>query len=237
MKVLSVLPGLDPLGGGLQSGAFGLLLAGQRAGVRNVVAVPERAGNRRRTRALIEPLRSAGVEVRTFAPVAGPAELVDRWNVSPSQAGWIARRARDHDAVHVHGIWGVAFLAALASARASATPCVVSAHESLTAHDIDDSRSAARRRQKLVLKRLYLRWTTVFVLASRLEIEESAPASVATRRVPFPLVDERAPLPPLRPRGTQRTLAHRLPRPLRPEEEPRAADRRASPACRSTSGS
>jgi glycosyltransferase involved in cell wall biosynthesis len=206
VRVLSVLPGLDPLGGGLQSGAFGLLLAGQRAGVRNVVAVPERAGNRHRTRALIEPLRSAGVEVETFAPAAGPTELVDRWNVSPAQASWIARRARDHDAVHVHGIWGVAFLTGLAAARATGTPCVVSAHESLTTHDIDDSRTTVRRRQKLALKPLYLRWTTVFVLASRLEIEESVPASAATRKVPFPLVDERAPLPPLRARGAQRTL-------------------------------
>jgi glycosyltransferase involved in cell wall biosynthesis len=204
--VLSVLPGLDPLGGGLQSGAFGLLLASQGAGVENVVAVPERAGNRWRTRALIEPLRRAGVRVETFAPVSGPAELVDRWNVSPGQASWIARRAREHDAVHVHGIWGVGFVTGLAAARATGTPCVVSAHESLTAHDIDDSRTNARRRQKLVLKPLYLRWTTLFVLASQLEVDESVPSTAATRKIPFPLVDERAPLPALRARGTRRGL-------------------------------
>lgn len=201
MRVLALVSSLDPLRGGTQSGTVNSLLAARRAGVEIDVAVPERASAHERSRVLVEPLEQAGITVRTFPPLVRPAELADRWSLSSSQVGWIARNLRRYDVVHINAVWALGLLAALAIARLTGTPTVVTAHESLTAFDIDASRSAGRRRQKLLLKALYERWTTLFVLTSRLEAEDSLPGSTRVRPIPYPLFDPRLPLPPLRPRG------------------------------------
>jgi glycosyltransferase involved in cell wall biosynthesis len=80
-------------------------------------------------------------------------------------------------------------------------PIVVTAHESLTTFDIDGSRSASRRRQKLFLKSLYMRYTTLFVLTSELEARHSLPPWVRQRTVHCPVVDGEGAVPVVRPRG------------------------------------
>jgi len=85
-------------------------------------------------------------------------------------------------------------------------PVVVTAHESLTAFDIDTSRSAARRRQKLFLRSLYLRYATLFVLTSELEASDSLPLSARRRTVYYPVLDREGEVPALRPRGEGREL-------------------------------
>ena len=72
---------------------------------------------------------------------------------------WLVRRAGNYDVVHLHGVWGLTLLAALAAARVRDVPVVVTPHESLTAIDIETSKNAIRRRLKLALRALYLRWT------------------------------------------------------------------------------
>jgi len=119
---------------------------------------------------------------------------------------WAARNIADFDLVHVHGVWGIGPLSGLAAGRMAGKPVVVTAHESLTAFDIDDSRSAARRRQKLLVKSLYLRYATLFVLTSDLEARDSLPPSVRQRTLHYPLVDAECKIPALRPRGERRDL-------------------------------
>lgn len=201
MRVLALVSSLDPQRGGTQSGTLGLLRAARAAGVEVDVVAPERAEARERTRAFVAPLVQAGARVRAFAPLARPAGLADRWSVSPAQVRWIVGHARRYDVVHLNGIWGVGLLAGLAVARAAGVPRVVTAHESLTVFDMDDSRSPARRRQKLALRRLYERWTTLFVLTSELEARDSLGPGLARRVIPYPLVDRHAELPSLAPRG------------------------------------
>ena len=206
MRVLSLVPGLDPARGGMASAATNMLLASRKAGVDNVVAVPEHRGRDTASRAYIDLLEQAGVVVHALPVLAWPPRAAYRWGISPAQATWTARHIADFDLVHVHGVWGMAPLSGLAAGLTAGKPIVVTAHESLTAFDIDTSRSAARRRQKLFLRSLYLRYATLFVLTSELEASDSLPHSAWRRTVYLPVVDGEREVPALCPRGEGREL-------------------------------
>lgn len=207
MKVLSVVPGLDPARGGMATAATNMLLAAQKAGVNSVVVVP---GHRQRdgklSRELIDTLEKAGVVVHLTSPARWPKGQAYRWGISPAQITWLVRNVGSVDLVHLHGVWGVNSLGGLPVARLASKPIVVTPHESLTAVDIDDSRSATRRRQKLFLKSAYLRHTTLFILTSDLEARQSLPPTAPQRIVHYPVADDAAPLPPLHPRGQRTAL-------------------------------
>jgi glycosyltransferase involved in cell wall biosynthesis len=183
-----------------------MVLASRRAGVEHVVVCTERATARARSRLLIGSLQEVGIPVVTFPPLTWPAELADRWSVSFAQTPWIWRQSGGFDAVHVHGVWNIGALSGLVSGHARGVPLVVTAHESLTANDIDKSRSGARRMQKLALKGLYLRWSDLFILTSELESAESLPARAPHETIPYPLFDARRPRPRLRRRGAETEL-------------------------------
>lgn len=207
MKVLSVVQGLDPARGGMATAAANMLLAAQQAGVEGVVAVPARRGpGATSSHALMDMLTAAGVVVRIMPPMSWPPKQAYRWGISPNQIAWVARHASDYDVVHVHGVWGMSSVGSLVAGRVAGKPVVVTAHESLTTFDIDGSRSAARRRQKLLLKSLYLRHTALFVLTSELEVRYSLPQTARQRTVYYPVVDAASELPKLRPRGLAREL-------------------------------
>jgi glycosyltransferase involved in cell wall biosynthesis len=204
VRVLSLVASLDPQRGGTQSGATNVLISTQRAGVSNVVATAGTSASRRRARALTDLLECEGVVVHQFPTPGWPPERPDRWGLSLRQVGWVGLRIGDFDLLHIHGAWGLSLLSGLAAATARRRPIVVSPHESFTAFDIDASRSAVRRREKLLLKRLYLRWATLFTLTSDLEVTDSLPAGKRerARSIPSPLVDPGASVPRLVRRGT-----------------------------------
>ncbi len=177
-----------------------MLLAAREVGVESVVAVPDHGGSRQ-SLALVHLLERAGVVVHTLPTLSWPRLVAYRWGISPAQATWTARHVGDFDLVHVHGVWGIGPLSGLTAGRLAGKPIVVTAHESLTAFDIDDSRSAARRRQKLLLKALYLRYATLFVLTSDLEARDSLPTFAPQRTVHYPVVYADTPVPEPRPRG------------------------------------
>lgn len=179
-----------------------MLLAARSAGVASVVAVPAHTGpNEVTSRTLMDRLAAGGVQVLVMPAMSWPREVSYRWGLSPAQILWTARHVSDFDVIHVHGIWGMAPLGGLLAGRIAGTPIVVTAHESLTNFDINGSRSAARRRQKLLLKAVYLRHTTLFLLTSELEARASLAPKIRQRIVPYPLVDDRGSVPQLRPRG------------------------------------
>jgi glycosyltransferase involved in cell wall biosynthesis len=199
VRVLSLVASLDPKLGGTQSGATNVLISTQRAGVTNVVATGSTSESHERVRSLTEPLEAEGVVVRQFPAPSWPPDRPGRWGLSPQQVAWLGRGIGHFDLLHVHGAWGLNLLSGLASARARHTQVVVSPHESFTAFDIDDSPSPARRRQKLLLKRLYLRWSSLFLFSSELEVKDSLLATEweRARSIPNPLVDPRKPVPRL----------------------------------------
>ncbi len=179
-----------------------LVLASHHAGIEQVVSCSQGEHMKSRARALIGELEQAGIPVVCFDQVRRPIGLAERWSMSPAQVPWIRRHVHEFDAVHVHGIWNIGALSGLGFARRRGVPVVVTAHESLTAVDIDTSRSRLRRLQKLVVKSAYLRWTTLFVLTSGLETTTSLPESAPRETIPYALVDPARSVPELMPRGT-----------------------------------
>jgi len=191
----------------MATAATNMLLAATKAGVDSVVAVPDHRGpDGASARALTDLLEPSGVVVRVMPALSWPRRASYRWGMSPAQLAWTARHVRGFDLVHVHGIWGMAPVGGLVAGRMAGKPVVVTAHESLTRFDIDGSRSAARRRQKQVLKAAYLRYATLFVLTSELEARTSLPPAMRRRIVHYPIVDETRAVPELRPRGQRREL-------------------------------
>ena len=203
MRVLAVVSSLDPLRGGTQSGATNMLLAAQAANVQQQLVAGGTSAARERARTFTGPLERAGVVVRQFPTLPWPSEAPDRWSLSLPLVAWLFRRVREFDIVHIHGVWGLGLLSAVAAARAHRKPVLVTPHESLTAFDIDDSKTEARRRQKLMLKRLYLAYSALFIVSSALEAQDSfSPAdAVAAEVVHYPAFDPDDGLPELRPRG------------------------------------
>jgi glycosyltransferase involved in cell wall biosynthesis len=183
-----------------------LVLASQHAGIEQVVSCSQGEHMKSRAGALIGELEQAGIPVVCFDQVRRPVGLAERWSMSPAQVPWIRRHVHEFDAVHVHGIWNVGAFSGLGFASRRGVPVVVTAHESLTAVDIDTSRSRLRRLQKLVLKSAYLRWTTLFVLTSGLETTTSLPESAPRETIPYALVDPARSMPELIPRGTGQEL-------------------------------
>ncbi len=208
MRVLSLVSSFDPARGGTQSGARGLVLAAQRAGVREVVAAAGTREARERADRFVASLRAEGVVVEQFPTLPWPPEAPDRWGISFQQAAWAARGLGEFDVLHIHGAWGMGLIAGLLAARRRAIPVVVTPHESMTQFDMDDSRSAARRTQKALLKRVYLHYATLFAFTSELEARDSMPLDEADRRrvVHYPLVDGTVPPASVRARGDGREL-------------------------------
>jgi glycosyltransferase involved in cell wall biosynthesis len=120
-----------------------------------------------------ERLAEHGVAVRTFRRPRVAAALVKRWGISVRFALWIVGRARRYDIVHVHYVWSLGTLVGILAGVLWHKPVVLTPHESLTNFDADTSRSALRRRQKLLLRRLLLRGVDRVVLASELELRDS----------------------------------------------------------------
>ena len=202
MKVLSVVVSLDPELGGTQAAATQITRATQRAGVRNTVVTAATPAACERAGAYVRRLEAEGVRVKQF-PAARWVPGADRLGVSLGAMCWLARRVGGYDLVHLHGVWGLTLLAALATARVRGVPVVVTPHESLTAIDIETSQNAIRQRLKLALRALYLRWTTVFVVNSQLEADTSLPEVSASRvNVAYhPLVEHDTPQAPPRSGG------------------------------------
>ena len=206
MRVLSLIPGLDPARGGMATAATNMMLAARKAGVDLVVAVPDHGADDPASRALVDELQRAGVGVHTLPIVGGARRATYRWGISPAQATWTARHVREFDVVHVHGIYGIGPISGLLAGSAARRPVVVTAHESLTAFGIDGSRSPARRHQKELVKAMYLRLAALFVLTSELETRDSLPAAAMRRTVHYPVTDASWQSPAVIPRGRRDTL-------------------------------
>lgn len=206
MRVLQLFPSLDPAGGGIQSGGMSMVLASRRAGVEHVVACTDNDAAAARSQLLVDELERAGVEVVRFPQLRRPAVLAERWSASPAQLPWIWRAVRRFDVVHVHGAWNMAALGGLWAGRARGVPVVVTAHGSFTQDDMDASRSLPRRAQKELLLRMYLRWSSLFVLTSQVETRTSLPPDAPEQTIPYALYDRGMTLPALTPRGTNPEL-------------------------------
>lgn len=172
LRVLRVIGGLDPTIGGPPESAVAACLATEKSGIRNTLLFATDARGREAARGLLFRLEEAAVDVHAFPVVPQRYQWARRWGVSPALLRWLTANA-GHDVVHVHGALGFATTSALVVGKIRRMPVVVSPHESLTQYDIDQSRTAAHRTLKRIVRRFYLRAADLLVFASRLEAEGS----------------------------------------------------------------
>lgn len=117
-------------------------------------------------------LAEAGVRVCVFPVIPYGSHYGTRWGISPALAVWIARHSSAFDIVHIHQTWGMAQVVALFAATRAGRATVVTPHESLTNYDVGHTRPAAKR----ILRDLYLRRTSLLVLSSQREADDSLPS-------------------------------------------------------------
>lgn len=169
IRVLRVIGLLDPEYGGPSESSVSACIATQRSGVMNTFVFGVAAGSTGATLATEQRLRSEAVVVRPFTVIRLANYHAKRWGLSMSLCYWIVRHIRRFDIVHLHQTWGLPQVIGLAAATLARRPCVVSPHESLTGYDVEREKSVVKR----WLKRAYLRYGALIILASDLEAADS----------------------------------------------------------------
>lgn len=140
MRVLHVVPSLDPLAGGTVAAVDGLARAQAAAGLEVEVfaTFSEPAA------ASVAPvLKAAGVKVTAVGPTAGALRR------HPDMAALLRPLVKQADVVHLHGLWEEPQWLASTLARKTSTPVMLSPHGMLDAWPL---------RQKWLKKRLYRLW-------------------------------------------------------------------------------
>jgi glycosyltransferase involved in cell wall biosynthesis len=183
IRILQVVPLLDPAYGGPTEVAVNVCVAMRRARLDNTLAFAAGGGPVANGEAASAMLVAEGVTVRRFAVFQPSRTRTRRWGVSPGLCGWLARCAGGFDVVHIHGAWGAAQLVGLLAARLRGRPCVMTPHETLTEFDVNKPGHWYRTIAKKALKRFYLRNLSLVVFSSELERRDSLPAGEQVRSV------------------------------------------------------
>lgn len=174
MRVLRVIPTIDPDVGGPSNSAVNAAIAESRLGVQTTFIFTGDASSALSTAPARERLAAAGVRSLMFPRPRVGAAQAGLWGVSLPMLGWIARHAREFEVVHLHYVWTLSTVVGAAIAKRAGCRVVLTAHESLTTYDIGTaSGSVAKRRAKLALRGFIMRHVDTVVCASPLERDDS----------------------------------------------------------------
>lgn len=181
LRPLHVIDGLHPRYGGPPRVAVGLacqqVAQGMAPEILSLCAHRDRA----------ETLAAWPELTRAHVPV----HLV--WRAPPAQLGWspglsrfYARRMRDFDVVHIHGIWSLALASAAKAARTAGVPYVVAAHGMLDRWSMARSRTKKRVAMTLFGFADMLRQADGIQFGTTDEAEEARPLGLAAREFAVP---------------------------------------------------
>lgn len=146
-------------------------------------------------------LSAAGVRHVQFPRVRVARDIARRWGLSWRLPAWVFYHARSFDVIHVHYVWSVGTLVGVLAGAFWRRPVVMTPHESLTAFDIQTSRSAARRLQKMICRQVILSGVDQLVVASELERHDSGPSASNAVVIAHPVVVETRARQPTAPTG------------------------------------
>ena len=207
MKVLRIIPTLDPEMGGPQTTIVNAAISERRANIEPTVIF---AGDKRSLVATAPArarLDAAGVRVLMFPRIQLlPSSIVSRWGISRQMTGWLLRNARHYDIIHVDYVWPWSTLVGAFAGFHARRPVVMTAHESLTSFDIEtNSRSASHKiRAKLWMRALLMRYVDLLLMTSDMEYADSIRPNERAVVVPHAVVadipeqpPEEPPVPPL----------------------------------------
>jgi glycosyltransferase involved in cell wall biosynthesis len=190
IRVLRIIPTIDPEVGGPSSSTVNAAIAETEAGVSTTLLTTVGRGTKSRPTIALRRLQRAGVRTITFSRLEGTGEKSGTWGVSVQMSTWLLRNARAYDLIHLHYVWSLPTILGSTIGALAGIPVVLTGHESLTRYDIDvASRSGLRRRAKLLLRSLIMRHVSVVVCASELELRTSLDDGEAGVVVAHPVVE------------------------------------------------
>lgn len=195
MKVLRVIPTLDPKMGGPQTTSVNAAIAEHRAGIETTIVFTSDKQSIASTAPARARLDAAGVQTLMFPRTRWlPSSMASRWGVSRQMSVWLLQNARRYEVIHVHYVWAWSTLiAAIASTRAR-RPVVMTAHESLTRFNIErrsgsiNSKARLRTHAKLFMRTFLMRHIDLVVMTSNLEHADSSSAKEHSVVIPHPVV-------------------------------------------------
>lgn len=206
MKVLRVIPTLDPEMGGPQTTIVNAAIAEAQAQLETTIVFAGDKQSARSTAPARNRLEEVGVSTRMFPRASGvPSGAASRLGISRQMSVWLLRNVHRYDVIHVDYVWAMStLLAAIAGSRAK-RPVVLTAHESLTRFGIHcQSRSGAHVRTKLWLRGLLMRYVDLLVMTSEMEYADSVRPGEAATVIPHPVTSgppatlvASTPIPPL----------------------------------------
>jgi glycosyltransferase involved in cell wall biosynthesis len=188
-RILRVIPSLDPAYGGPPVSATNSVVAALELGIPTDVVVTVRDEAVSRSAQATERMRRAGARVYTFE--VWP-EIASRWAPSPALMRWIRRSLANYDVIHVHSVWTLPSLYALAIRRHPGQAFVLTPHEALTDFD---QRVGLNVQVKRRLRDLVLRSIDQVIFSSELEQRDSHAGAlgVASSVIYHPVPSDREP--------------------------------------------
>jgi glycosyltransferase involved in cell wall biosynthesis len=202
VKVLRVIPTLDPEMGGPQTTIVNAAIAERRVNIEPTIVF---AGNDRSLVATAPArarLEAAGVPALMFPRTRWlPSSVVSRWGISRQMSVWLLRNVHRYDIVHVDYVWPWSTLIAAVAGSRARRPVVMTAHESLTSFDIKANSHSAnhKRRAKLWMRALLMRYVDLLVMTSEMECADSVRPNERAIVVPHAVVADPPEQPPVEP--------------------------------------
>jgi glycosyltransferase involved in cell wall biosynthesis len=201
VKVLRVIPTLDPEMGGPQTTIVNAAIAERRADIEPTIVF---AGDDRSlvsTAPARARLDAAGVKSLMFPRTRGlPSSAVSRWGISHQMSVWLLRNIHRYDVVHVDYVWAWSTLVAAIAGSCVRRPVVMTAHASLTSFDIEThSRSGMYRKAKLWMRALLMRYVDLLVMTSEMEYADSVRPNERAIVVSHAVVADLPDQPPVEP--------------------------------------
>jgi glycosyltransferase involved in cell wall biosynthesis len=198
MKVLRVIPTLDPETGGPPTTIVHAAIAERQASFEPTIVFTGDERSVTSTAPARARLDDAGVRTLMFPRVQWlPPSIVSRWGISRQMSAWLLRNARHYDVIHIDYVWAWSTLiAAIAGSRAG-RPVVMTAHESLTSFGVktrsgSDSHNMARvwMQAKLWMRRFLMRYIDLVVMTSDMEHADSMRPNERAVVIPHAVVAE-----------------------------------------------
>ncbi len=212
IKILRVIPTLDPEMGGPQTTIVHAAIAERKAGLQPTTVFAGDEKSATSTAPARARLGSAGVHVLMFPRTRWlPPSIVSRWGISRQMTVWLLRNVRHYDVIHVDYVWAWSTLVAAIAGSRSGRPVVMTAHESLTSFGME-TRSGSESHNltklwtgaKLWVRRFLMRHIAVVVMTSDLEYADSMRPNEHAVVIPHAVVDvtpeeptDEPPFPPL----------------------------------------
>lgn len=191
LRVLRVVPTIDPVAGGPSHSAVNAAIAESGPSVQSTVVTTSGSDPESELESATKKLEAANVGVFAFPRLRRFGRRGLTWGLSLRMNIWIARNIRKYDIVHLHYVWCLTTLVGGWAGRRSGIPVVLTGHESLTDYDIDiTSGSSAKRRLKLFLRKVIMRNVSTVVCSSELELHDSLKPGERGVVISHPVVEE-----------------------------------------------